>query len=410
MPRYARFIAVAFAAVIGTNCASDEFMGEALDNQPPDVRISSGPADGSVTSHKARFYWVGDDPDGDVRFYEYAITDDDSGGFDPNAAIPADKWHRVYRNDSIFNFTADVLFDSASIDPGVLKPLEFRRAHTFVIRAVDDRGLRSLEPAHRSFTAKNLSPVVDVVQPSAPGAEEVDVSSVSTFVWNGKDFIGSEQEEQAPDSVRSILVSVDSSFGSDWGAAIDYVRGNPSVAEWSRWLNYNAFDGSGTRWTTPSLDPGPYVFAVQVKDDAGAVSKGFDLDRNVRTIRVVGGEPPEGSLLLTLTCSGVDTFFITTRDTLIDVGTPTVTPVRCCMTPNDTGGVMISGYRYGWDIADPDDADQWEIDFTPFIGGTACSPSRTFSFGTHSFHAEVIDAEGKRIRVTLIFDFGSPPR
>jgi hypothetical protein len=45
--------------------------------------------------------------------------------------------------------------------------------------------------------------------------------------------------------------------------------------------------------------------------------------------------------------------------------------------------------------------EQWEIDYTPFIGDRAQSPPRTFFFGTHSFFLEVIDNSGFKSRVEV---------
>jgi hypothetical protein len=52
-------------------------------------------------------------------------------------------------------------------------------------------------------------------------------------------------------------------------------------------------------------------------------------------------------------------------------------------------GGLVSGYRYGWDIADLNDPDQWEVDYTPFVGPSDTSP--LLFFGTHTLSTEVID-------------------
>jgi hypothetical protein len=269
------------AGMVAVGCASNEFTGEPLANESPDVWISGGPSAGSVRAHKAQFYWMGFDRDGDVLFYEFAITDDDESSFDPDTPIPDDRWHAVYRNDSTISFSADVLFDSGAVHPDTLRPVEFRKAHTFVIRAVDDRGARSVEPAYRSFVARNLSPVVDVVLPQGLGDVPIVLfTPIISFAWNGVDYVGSENEQQDPDQVRWILLNV-TQHGDDWDAALAYIRDNPDAEEWLDWRPYQALDGSGTSWTSPPIDFGRYLFAVQVMDDAGAVSEGFDLHRNV---------------------------------------------------------------------------------------------------------------------------------
>jgi hypothetical protein len=55
------------------------------------------------------------------------------------------------------------------------------------------------------------------------------------------------------------------------------------------------------------------------------------------------------------------------------------------------GGTIV-GYRYGWDITDPDDDEQWEI---PWEFGTITSaPQRTFFFGTHVLDVQTKDDAG----------------
>ena len=66
-------------------------------------------------------------------------------------------------------------------------------------------------------------------------------------------------------------------------------------------------------------------------------------------------------------------------------------------------------YRYGWDIPDLNDDEAWETGFTPFTSEEACSTPRTFFFGTHTFHVEVVDASGQRsragIRINIVPEF-----
>jgi hypothetical protein len=67
----------------------------------------------------------------------------------------------------------------------------------------------------------------------------------------------------------------------------------------------------------------------------------------------------------------------------------------------DAYGGTVAGYRYGWDILDLNDPDQWEIDYSPFVGSFAFTPPRSFNFGTHTFTAEVIDNSGYCSRIEI---------
>jgi hypothetical protein len=64
----------------------------------------------------------------------------------------------------------------------------------------------------------------------------------------------------------------------------------------------------------------------------------------------------------------------------------------------------LQGYRYGWDILDLNDPEQWETTLTPFVGTYAQTPIRTFFFGTHTFFAEVIDNNGYETRAVVVIN------
>lgn len=380
--------------------------GTPFNNQSPTVWLSSAPPEGSLSRYTVHLYWGGWDPDGEIQFYEYVVTNNTTGVFNPadTTSHPGDyKWNRVYGNDSTFTFSADLIPDSSAVDfEGTHGPEEFRRSHTFFIRAVDEQGMRSSKPAYRSFTSRTLSPTVYVDVPIASGLNAAEVPSITTFRWTSKDYVTSEAEVQLPDSVRHLLVSI-KQHNNSWDETLNYIRKNPKAKEWSRWKYYSAPGDSGRFWTSPNLDsPGAYVFAVQAKDEAGAVSPVFDLDWNVRRISV--GPRSTGPLLTVINQ------FIGTARTSIAGGSPVIVdlPAGVAMsfefeaTAESYGGI-VSGYRYGWDILDLSDPDQWSTDYTPFIppDARAKAPPRTFFFGTHTFFIEVIDNSGFKSRLEV---------
>ena len=59
-------------------------------------------------------------------------------------------------------------------------------------------------------------------------------------------------------------------FGGSFDQAFAYIRENPDAEEWSDWHAYDSPEGRA--WTPPPLDYGFYLFAVQAKDEAGAVT------------------------------------------------------------------------------------------------------------------------------------------
>ena len=384
-------------------CTSDTF-DTGLENKPPTVWLSAGPPEGSVDRYTLHLYWGGWDPDGEIRYYEYAITDNEGGAFDPADTTGADKWGRVVQNDSTFSFSADLLADSTALDPETLQPVEYLRSHTFFIRAVDDRGLASVKPAYRSFTARTLSPVVDIIIPTRVGYDAASVPPISTFEWVGRDYVSNDREAQDPDSVRWILVPI-AKFNRSWEATLQYIRSAPDSA-WTEWRYYRAPGDSGKFWTTPALElRNSFMFAIQVKDEAGAVSPVFDEERNVRRIRV--SERSTGPVLVVFNkfIGTITTSSPNTAPAIIDL--PANIPMCFSFSANAAGyGGVASGYRYGWDIQDLADPSQWEIDYTPFVRECvdipcAETPCRAWQFDSHTFYVEVIDNSGYPSRMAI---------
>lgn len=105
-------------------------------NQPPQVWLAAGPPEGATVGNPVHFYWGGWDSDGALNGFEYLFAQNDTGTFEPadSVGIP---WEHVFAGDSLFVLTPD--------------SLNVARSFTFLIRAVDNEGLRSAAPAHRTF-------------------------------------------------------------------------------------------------------------------------------------------------------------------------------------------------------------------------------------------------------------------
>ena len=381
-------------------CASDQLQGPKHENRPPVAWLAIGPPAGSTVNYKVHMFWGGWDPDGRIAYFEYSITDNETGVFQPADTTGSDKWYRVNAGDSIFVFTTDLLADSSSIDGDVLDTFEYLRTHTFFIRAVDEEGARS-RAVYRSFTANNLSPVVFIETPRTFGFTIAQVPPIPTFRWNANDFISSREETQPPDSVRSILVPTQR-FAGGFDETTRYIRENPAAPEWTPWEYYSAPGDTGKFWhPEDELGFGSYVFAVQVKDEAGAVSPVFDLNRNMRRIRI---SVLKTGPILTVTNRFLAPIVTSSPDgSLAILDFPAGMPIGFSWKADASSyGGIVTAYRYGWDILDLNDDEQWDVDFTPFIGSIAQSPSRTFFFGSHAFYVEVVDNSGFTSRQGII--------
>jgi hypothetical protein len=396
MRRYGALGLVLGVLSIGA-CASDEIDGAKSVNQAPNVWLAAAPPEGSVGSYTVQLFWGGWDPDGEVAYYEFLITDNVTGVFDPDDTTGV-AWRPVYSNDSTFVFSADSLTERDAEQRGI-----FKRSHTFFIRAVDEVGLRSDEPAYRSFTSTTLAPEVRITTPSAIlGLTPADIPPVSTIVWEATDYVNDVTTKQDPDSVQWAMVST-AAHGGSYLQTMDYLR-DPvaSKDDWYPWAWYRAPQDSGKSWTTPPLNFGDYVFAIRAKDEAGAVTPDLTDPVNIRRMKVQ--QRLSGPTFI-ITSELVGSIIAATCDyplTIVDVPSSVDISFLLSACADHYGGTVV-GYRYGWDILDLDDPTQWEIDYTPFIGSTASTPPRAFNFGTHTFTAEVSDNSGfcSRIEVKI---------
>lgn len=219
------------------------------------------------------------------------------------------------------------------------------------------------------------------------------VSPVTTYEWR------TLAESDDPVDVRFILVST-APHGGSYAQTLAYIR-DPvaSAPEWSPWTSYLPPD-VGTSWTSPSMDYGAYVFAVQGRDALGMEEMIVE-PRNARRIRI---QLFETGPLLTVTgdmISPIVTTTTTTPLTEITVGAGTL--VDFCWTADASAyGGVVTGYRYQWDMTDPDDEFQWETGFIPFPTPSVCSTPKAFLVGDHRFDVEVIDNTGHKSRVPIL--------
>jgi len=233
---------------------------------------------------------------------------------------------------------------------------------------------------------------LETTSPVRFGLNPSDVSPITTYEW--RTVAGSVD----PTEVRFILLST-LNFNSNYNATLAYIQQTPNAPEWSPWMPYLP-PGVGTSWTSPPMDFGSYVFAVQGRDAMGAAEP-VDQTRNALRIRITNRINGPNLIVTGDLISPITATNTATPLTEITVGGGT--PVSFCWTADASpyGGV-VSGYRYIWDITDPDDESQWGMGFTPLPGSGACSSPETFLVGGHLFHVEVVDNTGHKSRVPIL--------
>lgn len=394
MKRITIFLLLGLAAAFAA-CSNSGTEGKLKDNQPPTVWLSAGPPEGSTSTYRIQLFWGGFDPDGEVKGYEYLVTNN-AGTFNPADTI-GQPWFPVSGNDSTFTFSADQEVDTLNTTQLVS---QFARSHTFFIRAIDREGLRSRQPAYRSFTSTTLSPDVKVDVPVRNFFNAAEVPAISTFRWRATDYINDLVLKQEPDSVQWALAHVPD--GQSYEQTMAYLRTPAADKEWLPWVWYKAPQDSGKFWTTPVIDNGRYVFAIRAKDEAGAITPVLDEERNLRRVHV--GQLTSGPQMTVSNdyIGVIRTSSCNTPTTILDSPSGVALQFKLRATADSYGGT-IAGYRYGWDIPDLNDPEQWEIDLTPLPCPTCIVgvPPRTFFFGTHTLTMEVVDNSGYCSRVEV---------
>jgi hypothetical protein len=404
MKRIAFLLFLGIIALIAA-CSQDT-TGEHKANQPPTVWLSAGPPEGSTSKYRVQMFWGGWDPDGEIEGYEYMVTDNETGIFNPADTVGLD-WTPVAGNDSTFVFSADQPVDTLTTNPNSV----FTRSHTFFVRSIDTEGLRSRQPAYRSFTSRTISPDVTIDVPVRYQQNPADVPPITTFRWHAKDFIDDLLVTQDPESVQFALVNtaspdVPGGGVNNFEAAVAYLRTRAGQKAWYPFEYYRAPEDSGKFWTSPPLDIGTYVFAIRAKDEAGAITPTLDESKNWRRLRV---RQRNTGPVMTVTNDYLDpirTVSCSEPVRILDSPAGVALEFRLAADASSYGGDE-AGYRYGWDILDLNDPEQWDIDLTPFlptpvgITPSAPVPPRTFFFGTHTLTMEVVDNSGYCTRVTI---------
>ncbi len=275
-------------------------------NRPPETFITQGPdisadpEDPTDVFYRVHLYWRGEDVDGTIAGFRYAIDDTS----DPS------NWGFTEKTDSTFRFQA-----------GEVGALE----HLFLIRAVDNLGKQDPSPdtlRFESFTS--ATPVVEYITPEITvvndagtftGLEKGDtvlVNSDVTFVWSGSDEDGE-------------VVGWESIFGSE--APVRHERND-------------------TTRTITNLISSPHEFVVRAIDDAGAVSDEggfFEFTANFDPRTEI--QSPIQSRTRRPWLSGADTVLVLNHapgDTI-----PLNATVQWCWDSTDPDGPIVD-YLWNW--------------------------------------------------------------
>jgi hypothetical protein len=258
------------AAMAVTGCSSKTMQKMFVPNQPPTVRLTSAPYDTAGRYFYAyKLNWIGNDPDGRVEYFLYAI--------DPPFDGSPITWTKTTKNEQI------IFFSSKTPDPldSLVKAVTY---HTFAIRAVDNSGDSSVTVS-RAFFSYTVAPDVGITDPVPSSLTTAYVTPSVRITWQGSDPDG--QLTQKPVKYKFKLISAGGEF------PLDVALGSGGLEKLKQFyaphfVGWDSISGDTTSVQYTNLTPNAtYLFVVVAFDEAGAYSPIFSFDSNCLRMTVL---------------------------------------------------------------------------------------------------------------------------
>jgi hypothetical protein len=346
-------------------------------NQPPSVRITGGPLEGTKAAYTARIYWTGWDNDGIVQNYEYAIDPPQDFTVEeishpeefpdikikviPGPELGLDtlrvsktvdgvtrsfRWIQTTDYSRSFEFMTPNA-DSMSAGSSRVPDISFSGVHVVYVRARDDDGAYTTQAERLGYNAMTLVPESLITRPLI-SANILPVGSTITIHWNGLDADSPDPRKKPVGYVHRLL-------------NLDSLRPPPSLLHVQASVLFNPA-GRESVWTYQSADTlshtfylntkDRYLFGVRAVDVAGAVEPFLDYGRNAFKFQSFAGG---GNPRLIVSEPSLGTFEYRGSGTTYEVEVPMGAQLRFSWSASaeDYGGT-IEGYSYGVDIPDLD--------------------------------------------------------
>jgi hypothetical protein len=230
--------------------------------------------------------------------------------------------------------------------------------------------------------------IIDTPAPPSNPSATVMLGRVIVFEWHG----GLEIE---PQSIRWLCMQVVDTMGN-YNPVFDIVGDlnlHPERYEgtWSNWISY---EDPGGRTTTVGKDqPLPvgrsHIFAVQAKNRSGKITTVFNRGVNIRQFIVSANAAP--LLMITEPFIGSQQFLgMNPRPAAVTFPVGLELKFSWKADASSYGGRIV-GYRYGWDVSDINNDNDWKVGFS--LQCTHASPLRFYS-GVHTLFVEAVDISG----------------
>jgi hypothetical protein len=253
------------------SACSEKGKGTRAINIPPRTFIASGPAEDTPTHFKAHIFWYGSDDDGYVdHFLIKTIKGADRMNFPPGFDWDSlEAWTRTTSKDSTFVFLADSCCTGSGMAVSALS------SWGVLLRAVDNEGAVSPEPATIFLQASNVIPRVKIVSPVSLPIEYMAVPPHPYIAWEGMDPDGDDEKLQYK---YIVLPEADLDPRHPILPPVDKVRpNNPTegnvaapIGYWSEWVPADCTYVSDLDLTAYKATLEPIMIYVTVKDEANA--------------------------------------------------------------------------------------------------------------------------------------------
>ena len=246
-----------------TGCSKAKLKTQTLPNQPPTVELTNAPV--SPDRSNPYFYaypvnWSGNDPDGRIDHYEYAI--------DPTPTNTV--WIKTTKNQETIFFRASQPDPVRGNTPATASDF-----HIFAIKAIDDDGAESVVK-QRAFFSFTVAPTVAITNPSPTSLLRAQVTPSVRVEWSGSDPDGQFSQKPVKYKYQLLELNTDNEFFLSFP---DSLRRREAATNWAGWDSTSA-DTQFVQFTnlTPNKS---YLFVLIGFDEAGAYSPIFNLNTNM---------------------------------------------------------------------------------------------------------------------------------
>ncbi len=387
-----------FLVLIGCS-TNTELSGSLVPNSRPDTRLTGEPPTLLEAGFKVEFFWTGSDPDGRVAGFQWKISDNGIDGISPRDTLTRDPltgaeihpWHFTTATDTSFFVLADQ--EGFPGDPAGSE--RSFRTHSLFVRTVDDKGGVDPSPALITFTSTTLVPTcLAEFAGTNSSSSSYSVPATVNLTYEGFD---TDFELGVPTHVRFLWIpaEVDDGSGGTFDISNAYLYNQyPDLIDfedplWTSWARYG--DDEEERkvsFPTNDSDGRYFLFAVQARDTAGAVSIGRVYNRQVLNLRI-----SEGQFEPTISASEP---FLGLGSSFSSNNIASNQPLNFQWTVDSSSyaGRVVS-IRHGWDLADVEDPndDGWSV--PPGLGEqNRFAEERSYSQGDHSFWIRAVDDSG----------------